>query len=230
MKNIIIVTSIIDTPNNLPLSYSLKRSVFFKKDRFEQTKNTISSIRLHIPDCLILLIECSPLDNNEAEFFTNNTDIFINMYNDDKINEFLINIYSPFKALAEGTMTIYALEYLFNNNIICDNIFKISGRYYLNDNFHFDNYLNNDDTIYKIDNKRCNTCFYKLTFNNAFKWLLFLKNEKILMSYKHLLLSRNSFEDIFCLFAIKNNIKLNDHNHKIGISGNVSVCGSYVEL
>ena len=62
MKNITLITSIIDTPN-LPLSYTNCRSVFTKQQRFEQTQNTIASIREKIPDNKIILIECSPLND-----------------------------------------------------------------------------------------------------------------------------------------------------------------------
>ena len=44
MKNITLITSIIETPN-LPLSYTNIRSMFSKNERFEQTKKTITTIK-----------------------------------------------------------------------------------------------------------------------------------------------------------------------------------------
>ena len=44
MKNIVLITSVIDTPKK-PLSYCETRSVFNRKERFEQTKQTIESVK-----------------------------------------------------------------------------------------------------------------------------------------------------------------------------------------
>tara|TARA_B110000208_G_C11756952_1_gene425495 strand:+ start:1233 stop:1397 length:165 start_codon:yes stop_codon:yes gene_type:complete len=53
MINLILITSIINTPNK-PLSYSKIRSVFTRKERFEQTKKTIQSIKEKIPEYKII--------------------------------------------------------------------------------------------------------------------------------------------------------------------------------
>ena len=45
--NIVLITSIINTPNTT-LSYSSIRSVFNRKERFEQTKKTVESIKLRL--------------------------------------------------------------------------------------------------------------------------------------------------------------------------------------
>jgi RecG-like helicase len=82
MKNITLITSVIDTPN-IPLSYTPTRSVFTKEIRFEQLKKTISTIREKIPDNRIILIECSLLSEDERQYLTNAVDYFLNIYDTD---------------------------------------------------------------------------------------------------------------------------------------------------
>ena len=63
-SNLILVTSVINTPNKA-LSYSKIRSVFSRKERLEQTKKTINSIKHYIPDHKIFLVECSDFTEEE---------------------------------------------------------------------------------------------------------------------------------------------------------------------
>jgi hypothetical protein len=223
--NIILITSIIDTPN-IPLSYCNIRSVFSKKERYEQTKKTIESVK-KIPNSKIFLVECSDLNNEEKEYFENNVDIFINLF--ELNNENLIyNIHSKSKSLGEGTMTIYALNYLFENNINFKNFFKISGRYYLNDKFNY-NIFDNEDVIIQCynDNLFASTMLYKQPYFISKLWYNFLLNSN------HLFSNYESYERVHGLFIIE--LKSNPDVKNIidcktlGVSGNISVCGGYVE-
>jgi hypothetical protein len=223
MNSITLITSVINTPNK-PLSYTKNRSIYNKNERFEQTKNTISSVRSKIPNTRIFLIECSPLDENKREFFKKNVDYFLNIYetNDEKIIQ---NVYSQSKSLGEGTLTIYALKYLIENNIQFDNLFKISGRYWLNDKFVFNNFDNNKNVIKKINNDTNNliTSLYKINKNYISLWLEFLFNSMNEM------FNCIGAEVLFAKFinTIDNNDKI--FLEKIGISGNIAVCGTLIE-
>ena len=53
------------------------------------------------------------------------------------------------KSLGEGTMTNHAIKYLRQNNIYFDNFFKISGRYWLSDNFMYNNFNNDKNDFVK---------------------------------------------------------------------------------
>jgi hypothetical protein len=177
MNNITVITSIIDTCKN-PLSYSNVRSYWTKEERYQDTKKTIESIRKFIPNNKILLIECSLLNEEERNYFLENTDYFLNLY-DLNNQEILNKINSASKSMGEGTMTIHALEYLFNNNVVFDNIFKISGRYWLNNKFNyhlFDNAENN--IIQTTDISNMFTFLYKLNYNTSKLFLIYLKNSQ----------------------------------------------------
>jgi len=225
MENIVLITSIIDTPN-LPLSYTNCRSVFDKAERFEQTKKTIESIRLKIPNSKILLIECSLLSDSERSYFLENTNYFLNIY--DSKNENLIKrMYTPSKSMGEGTMTILALKFLFDNNIQFDNLFKISGRYWLNDNFKHELYNNTRSCIHQINNDPDNafTCFYKLSKDFTILWLEYLGNSESEF------LNCIGYEVIFANFLKDNdNTNLNIVKEKVGINGYVTVCGTFIDM
>ena len=178
MSNITLITSVVNTPN-IPLSYTQTRSIYTVDERFEQTKKTIRTIREKIPNNKIFLIECSQLTPNQRDYFTQNTEIFINIYYSP--NHKLINrMFTPSKSMGEGTMTIVALEYLFENNIIFDNLFKISGRYWLNDNFNYELYNNKYAVIKYINNDVNNalTALYKLPNSLLNQWYVFLLNSE----------------------------------------------------
>jgi hypothetical protein len=224
-KNITIIPSIIDTPN-APLSYNPVRSVYTKQERFDQTKATIASVRRHIPNNKIMVIECSPLTAEESQYFREHTDIFINLY-DHPDKSYIERIHSHSKAMGEGTMTIYALEYLLSNNIEYDTLFKLSGRYKLTDKFSYDMYNNVKVMIQYYNEKECaSTILYKQPREVSFKWCTFLQNAN------HYFVNCYAYENIFAMFLRElesqtENVVVN--TPYMGACGNISVCGGYVE-
>jgi hypothetical protein len=225
-KNITLIPSIIDTPD-IPLSYHHTRSVFTKQERFEQTKATIESVKNRIPNNKILVIECSPLTEEENLYFLENTDIFINLY-DLHDKSYIEKIHSNSKSMGEGTMTIYALEYLLTYKIEYDTLYKLSGRYRLNDKFSYDTYANNDKVMiqYYCDKECASTILYKLPREQSLKWYTFLQNAN------HYFVHCYGYENIFAMFIRE--LELHQENLVIhiwpmGVCGNISVCGGYVE-
>jgi hypothetical protein len=226
--NITLITSVINTSSN-PLSYTNTRSFWTKEERYEQTKKTIESVRKYIPNNRILLMECSQLTESEKKYFIENTDYFLNLYdfNDPLILE---RINSRSKSMGEGTMTIYAIEFILKNNIKFDNFFKISGRYWLNYKFNYVDYHNNKNTIIKmLDNDLTSifTCLYKLNYTTTYNWLKYLINSEDSFANCH------GFENIFGLFLLtqdKNDqIFINKQKH-IGINGYISCANEYIDI
>lgn len=219
MKNLVLITSIIDTPI-IKLSYTNIRSVFSKQQRFEQTKKTIQSVREMIPNCKLILVECSILSPEELNYFENNCEYFLNLYEQNEIKE---RIYSISKSMCESTQIIYALKYMIQENIEFDNLFKISGRYFLNSQFNYSLFDNSNIVVKKInhDNNNILTALYKISKSHILKYLNFLiDSEEDMKECKGL-------EIIFAKFIHQmDNLQLLDHN--IGVEGNVSVCGTKV--
>lgn len=227
MQNITLITSVIDPPNN-PLSYTACRSVFNKEQRFEQTKKTILSIREKIPNNKILLIECSNLTSLEIKYFREHVDFFVNIYDAGNVN--LINrMFTKSKSMGEGTMTIVALQYINDNHLIFDNLFKCSGRYWLNDKFDYEFYDNNISCVRKINNDPNNvfTCFYKLSRKLTGKWLSTLLSSESESEF----LRCTGYEVMFAKF-INSSYEETIYSIpiKVGINGYVTVCGTYIDL
>ena len=172
-EKLFLITSVVNITKN-PFSYTNVRSVFSREERFEHTKYTIESIKNKVENVKIMVVECSYLNEQETEYFKQNVDFFINLYCFENKN-IISNVESISKSLGEGQLTICALEYLFNNNIVFDKLFKISGRYYLNDNFNYD-LFNNSFLNASYSGGVFSTCLYKLTYLASQDWYNFLLN------------------------------------------------------
>lgn len=143
MKDCVIITSVVQTTNK-PLNYSEIRSVYSHQQRFEQTLETIESVRKNIPNVHVLLIECSP-PSEWMDQLKVRVDQFINL----EFNEIVNNGIE--KGLGEKTLVLHALSNLTEEYA---NIYKITGRYLLIDNWHFNvsNWTKTDElTFYKTE-------------------------------------------------------------------------------
>jgi len=216
MSNLVLIPSIIKTPNS-PLSYTNTRSVYSHQERYEQTKKTIQSVRDKIPNVKIFIVECSDLDHEQTTFFKTTSDYFINLYDNISLKN---NIHSISKSLGEGTMTYYALEYILTNNIEFDNLFKITGRYSISDNFNYEHYNNNDIVIKYIEGNKDNvfTSLYKLPKQAIVHFKDFLQNNFNEM------IKCIGYEVLFAMFLKSFDVK---NIEILGVSGNISVCGEY---
>jgi hypothetical protein len=219
MQPLVLITSIIYTPN-LPLSYISTRSVFSHEERFEHTKKTIQTIREKIPNAIIFMVECSDFIREHHQYLLEHTDYFLNIYNHPNI---LSNIYSKSKSLGEGTMTIVALKYILENNIMFDNLIKISGRYWLSDKFDYSIFDSDSIVIKYIEDNRDNvfTALFQLPREVVIQFLLFLENHFQDME-KYI-----GYENLFANF-----IKTQEINHiknitPIGLEGFVSVSNDF---
>lgn len=223
-SKIVLITSIINISSH-PLSYTPIRSVFSIDQRFQQTKNTIESIRKQLPDYKIMYVECSDLTIQQIKFFKENVDIFLNMFNEPKREEYIAKINSPSKSLGEGTITKFAIEYLLKNEKF-ESFVKISGRYWINDKFDKNTFLSNSIVVNPNiqDKKNICTSLYKLSYETTKLW------------YEYLLKSDNKFnicegyEIIFGEFINSISHKYNiSYVPTIGVSGFISVDGKYME-
>jgi len=245
MKNIIIITSIIDIPKQ-PSDKSFKsidypkdtRSIYTREERFQQTQRTIENVKRNIPDVKILLVECSQLTDEERKFLETECQWTINLIDNADLRE---NIYSQSKSLGEGTMMIVALEFLLKNNIEFDNLFKITGRYWLNKNFVYTNF-ENDELIFNNDHnvsikirrnhgfhslsnlRQVVTAFYKITKPSSSQLLQFLLDNidqmKLGIQYEKLI--------GYFLHLFK---KVNKITYKkcVGVSGYIAIDGHLLD-
>ena len=127
MKNCIIITSVVQTTNT-PLNYSETRSIYSHQQRFEQTLETIESVRKYIPNVHILLIECSP-PSEWMEQLKSKVNQFINLEFNETVNNSLE------KGLGEKTLLLHALSSLTEEYAY---IYKITGRYVLQNEINWE--------------------------------------------------------------------------------------------
>jgi len=211
--NIVLITSIINTPNTR-LSYSSVRSVFNRKERFDQTKKTIESIKSTLKNHIIIIVECTDFNDEESEFINKNCDYVLNLWDKKEIHD---NIFGPSKSLGEGTMTIEALKYIEELNIEYLYLYKISGRYWLNHNFNIDDVANNVFKMIKNNENNIFTALYKINKDTVHKLLFFL-NSNIEKMFNCI-----GYEVLMAAFVRNIDKTLVD---TIGLSGFVTVCGS----
>jgi len=204
-KIVVIVTSVIYFKEKR-LSYSKNRSKFSIEERISQTEKTISSIREKIPNAEIILVEAGL--KKDVGPLSSKVDKYV--YIGDK---FLVRlgVDSIFKGIGEAIILLSVSKYLPG----ADFYFKISGRYYLDNDFDLNKWDNNYFTVRKYDNVFSTRLYgFGAQFLNIWK--------KSLMFSIPLLLSGQSIERIMPMFINKKYIK---HLNKIGISGLGSAYG-----
>lgn len=129
---------------NKSLGYSSVRSIFTAKEREVQTLKTIQSIRSKVPDAFIVLIE-SGLSKQVDATIINLVDQFIYTGN-NKIVRWACD--SKRKGLGEAVSLYFgSKKIILKKHKYC---FKISGRYYLNDDFTLSTFDNEKDLTLKI--------------------------------------------------------------------------------
>ncbi len=160
-KNIFLITSII-TPCENPLSYYFLRSVFTPEQRYIQTLKSINSIRNYYPDAVIYWIEGSFVEESFEKEIKQKVEYYLNVYeeNKDELN-------SEFKGLGERILILKGLEYIFEQQKEKDfsfNLYKLSGRYYLNNEFDVNQFKSSGKSTFKMweDHKSFTSIFYKI--------------------------------------------------------------------
>lgn len=214
--NIFLITSVIKV-----LDDHNEKSFCHHPRRQHETLKTIYSIREKNPGAKIFLLECSDMSREQEHFLKEKVDIFLNLSSDIEIHETVLKS----KSLGEKMMMIKAIDYLEKENIDFDNLFKISGRYWLNENFNIDNFKNESYSIKRLENNMVITNFYKLPKRLVFK----LKD--------YLLNSSSDIEEFKVLLTnFIDTLKDNEVNKNeiigslIGISGFKSASGEFLYM
>lgn len=220
--NLVLITSIINIVNN-PFSYSKTRSFCNSTQRFDDTIKTIDSVRKYIPDSQIVFIDCSFLSPEQESIIKSKVDYFLNYYYNLYVRK---NVQSSNKALGEGTLTIKAIEFIITRKLNFSNFFKISGRYWLNENFNFSDFDNDKIMIRYIHNNynTISTVLYKFP---SILMLQQLKQYLENVSYGE----NDGYEVLFATF-INNTFEKEriQNKEKIGINGYISVDGTFVDI
>ena len=215
-KNVVLITSKIIVSSK-KFSYINKRSIYTSEERLEQTLNTIKSIKKYIPNPYIILFDNSVMNETFNKMLNENVDKFINLINDE-----IINFYTNdcmYKAYGEISQLSVLVNELKNLNFEINNIFKISGRYTINNTFKYSIY-NNNKNIFKLNNDVDDrmyfyTSFYKIKKREEFINII----EKLFNSIKNTNTYDNMDLEVFLPPEFSNKYLINN----LGITENIAV-------
>jgi hypothetical protein len=125
-------------------------SEFNAEQRFLQTLDTIQSIKDKVPDAYILIYEGSetPIKQEYKDRFIEQSDLFLEFGNDPYMKSLYENLHRDpnkftfVKSMLECRCLELVLEYMMEHNVFNDvtRIFKLSGRYKLNEYFDINDY------------------------------------------------------------------------------------------
>jgi hypothetical protein len=220
-KNVVLITSKIYVSEK-KFSYVNKRSIYSKKERFDQTLETIFSVKINIPNSYIILFDNSQFDSDEFKILTMMVDKFINITDNNNLN-FYTNEYE-YKAFAEISQILLFNDVFFKyvDKKSINHFFKISGRYtIISSKFIYNNY-DNKNNIFKKNNHVKDrdyyyTCFYKL--NNVILDEYF-NHLKTLQENKHLYENNVSDLEVILPKLLINEIKIVEN---LGINERLAV-------
>jgi hypothetical protein len=158
MSNLFIVTSVIQTGSQR-WSYTPVRSVFSPEQRLAQTLQTIESIRTYCPDSRILLVEGGPLTDAQRTTLVSVVDFFVDAYAmDGRTRAFCLA--SQNKGLGDAWLLLMGLRYIKEESLTALLLFKMSGRYRLNNQFRLDRIVHDKPTFRRVTGAGCITfCF-----------------------------------------------------------------------
>jgi hypothetical protein len=217
VRNVIILSSAIKT-SRTPLSYTKTRSYFTEEERFQQTIKNIEILRYKIPYCAIILVDSTDMKQDYKNHLVKITDKYIDLSNDkdyyDAANVFLN------KGISECMQVLKGLEYT-DSYINIENIFKLTGRYYLSKSFKIEHFMT-DKVQFKTIPKgsvffekvpACYTFLYKAPYKYKLNLISALENTIIKCKQKDV-----SIETILPYEFDKD---LVDYDAILGVSGRI---------
>ena len=127
-----------------------KFSAYGEQQRFEQTLQTIECVREKVPNSYVVLFECSskPIDQKQKDILKEKADLFLEFYNEPVIKQIYENLENRpelityVKSLLETRGLLNTLYVIKKHNLFSDSqrVFKLTGRYLLNDDFDIKDY------------------------------------------------------------------------------------------
>jgi len=184
MQLFLITSSLNPIASNV--KYNVPRSVFTMEERFIQTVHTITSIRDKVPNSYCILLETTNVPENYRKTIEETVDKYIDFSTSQFAKTFTE---SKEKGMGELFTLEKGLLHILSNNITFERLYKISGRYYLNDKFDLKSISSNKCTFVKFENKSDSnikdywygTMLYSIDWNHRWEYLEALNNSLIAM-------------------------------------------------
>ncbi len=179
-------------------------SAYSVKERVDQTRETLKSIREKCPGSEIYFVEGSEIDPEHYEF---DYDRLVLPGKDPAAKQL---IYSSEKSIGECTMMIYAGSTCSLQDY--DLVFKISGRYRLTEDFSLDNFSKEKFTFYDHVQWGYETTLYAFPGSLKDVWVESLQKSITFMRH-------NSLDSIERALRMLMNVKYIQGAEKLGIEG-----------
>lgn len=126
LDSIFIISSALVCPNHL--------TIYSTEDRFNQTVETLNSIDKHMPSNQKVLFDASSVepDNRYFDELVKKNTVVLYTGKDDNVRRFSE---AGAKSVGESISFLLSLNWLKQSGLQAKRVYKISGRYQLNDNF-----------------------------------------------------------------------------------------------
>lgn len=215
-----IITSVLSA-SKVPLNYTPIRSVFSLEQRIDQSIETINSIRKKFNKVKIIFADCSykKLSEDNTTKIKDNLlpdDIWCDLFENRNIHQI---VHSTNKSAGEANIIKYCLD----NFEIPDDVYKISGRYTINDDFDIDKIDKNLDYNFAVREEiygtTCITSLYRIKNSALYKKMVYelceIYSNDVPISIEQL------------IFFYLQNINFNNCQflRRIGITGKIAVNG-----
>jgi hypothetical protein len=167
MTDLFLVTSCIHVNFEKGWTYSKVRSAFSGTERFQDTQKTIQSIRQKMPDSKIVWLEGTKLDEDQEVYCRKAADVYLNLSECSWIQEAVDSNKKGFgevRKLIRGLEILESMDYFLKNNI--RRIFKISGRYWLSQEFDDKKYSLDKNSFRMYSNQSVSTALYSIAIQN----------------------------------------------------------------
>lgn len=208
----VIVTSVVN-PTQKALTYASTRSVFNPADRAAQTLQTISSVRAKVPGALVVLLEAGR-QSSELVGLAEKVDHYVYL-GERRLVRWAVN--SRFKSLGETLILLSGWRQIKKTASL---YFKISGRYFLDENFEVSAWQTDCFRFFYIRPDFVSTRLYSFGRAVRTQWYF------ALLKGLPLLLLDYPIEHILARFVPKKNIERVD---KAGVMGADATTGTTVK-
>ena len=159
-----------------------------------------------------MLVECSLLNEEETSILQDRVDYFIKTYEDDNVRHACLESHK--KGFGEVKKLEKACEYIQQHGIIFQRLFKISGRYFLNESFTKENYSTDLFTFKMYGPDSGSTVLYSVPFSLFSNYCSYLKS-CIQLYNIHFAIGLETLIPIMCVPRQEIN--------NLGLSGHVAV-------
>ncbi len=134
--NLVLINSATNPVSSL-VTGNYIRSIYTSEERFLQTIESIKSAKIHIPNCKIMLLEATPLSDEQKQAYTELCDV-IDLSNIVTVKQF---VNGKNKSLGEAITMYHGLKFVLTTQIEYSMIFKLCSRNVFNENFNIKNFL-----------------------------------------------------------------------------------------